>query len=53
VTTAPDPTPQDLAEESDPAHFDPDRVWPDEPGADQSPEDEGDVETGATPVVES
>lgn len=53
MTTAPDPTPADLAQEATGEGFDPDQTWPDEPGTDDLPDDTGPVETGVTPVVES
>lgn len=53
MTTVPEPSPEDLAEEADPTRFDPDMVWDDEPGADDLPDDPGPRETGVVPVVES
>jgi hypothetical protein len=51
--TTPDPTARDLAQEANPDLFDPDQTWDDEPGADDLPGDDGPVEAGADPVVES
>lgn len=53
MTTPPDPTPDDLAQEANPDLFDPDLTWDDEPGTDDLPDDTGPVEADVTPADEN